>query len=125
TAAAGSDTIGGTRHGDECPAGPCLAPWCGASGTSRKVRDAVDIQRLGVVGSGLMGSGIAQVAATSGIEVVVVDIDDARVDAGLSGIRRRLEREAERGRISKPDAESALRRLSGSDDLEPLPALRS
>jgi 3-hydroxybutyryl-CoA dehydrogenase len=86
--------------------------------------DTMEIQRLGVIGSGLMGSGIAQVAATSGIEVVVVDVDDARVDAGLTGIRRRLEREAERGRISKDDAENALRRLSGSDDMESLSALR-
>jgi 3-hydroxybutyryl-CoA dehydrogenase len=81
------------------------------------------IQKLGIVGSGLMGSGIAQVAAYSGCEVTIVDIDQPRVEAGIAGIRKRLEREAERGRIPATGAEDALSRLSGESDWDSLASL--
>jgi len=79
--------------------------------------------RIGIVGSGLMGSGIAQVAAYSGFNVTLVDIEQARVDAAIESISRRLEREAERGRVSKTDATAAIERLSGSADWEKLEPL--
>lgn len=85
----------------------------------------MDIQRIGIIGSGLMGSGIAQVAAFSGCEVMMVDVDQARVDAGILSIRKRLEREAERGRISANDCEDAINRLSGSADMATLTSLRN
>lgn len=78
------------------------------------------LDRIGIIGSGLMGSGIAQVAAYSGVDVTLVDIDRARVDSGIAGIRRRLEREAERGRIGKVEAQAASERLFGADDWEDL-----
>jgi 3-hydroxybutyryl-CoA dehydrogenase len=81
------------------------------------------IQKLGIVGSGLMGSGIAQVAAYSGCDVTIVDIDQPRVEAGIAGIRKRLEREAERGRIPATGAEDALSRLSGESDWDSLASL--
>ncbi len=81
-------------------------------------------QRIGVVGSGIMGSGIAQVAAYHGSDVLMVDIDRERVDAALAGIQRRLQREAERGRISTEDAEAATGRLSGATDSEGLDSMR-
>ena len=84
----------------------------------------MEFQRLGIVGSGLMGSGIAQVAAFSGFDVTLVDIDETRVDAGVTGVRRRLEREAERGRISKADAEASIARLRGSSDMASFASLR-
>ena len=80
-------------------------------------------ERIGIIGSGLMGSGIAQVAAYSGLEVTLVDIDRSRVDAGIAAITRRLEREAERGRITAADCVAAVERLSGSDDWEGLSTL--
>lgn len=80
----------------------------------------MDIQRLGVIGSGLMGSGIAQVAAFSGCEVTLVDLDQPRLDAAIAGIRRRLTREAERGRISVEQAEDAGARLFSVADMETL-----
>jgi 3-hydroxybutyryl-CoA dehydrogenase len=83
----------------------------------------VRVERVGIVGSGLMGSGIAQVAAHSGCNVVLVDIDEARIDAGIAGIRRRLAREAERGRISEADATAAGQRLASSADWDSLEAL--
>jgi 3-hydroxybutyryl-CoA dehydrogenase len=85
----------------------------------------MELQRVGIIGSGLMGSGIAQVAAVSGLEVTIVDIDDARVQAGIGGVRRRLEREAERGRISSDDAQAAVARLNGASDIETLDSVRN
>lgn len=82
------------------------------------------IQTIGVIGSGLMGSGIAQVAAYSGLDVTLVDIDQPRVDAGIAGIRKRLEREAERGRITSADCEAACNRITGAADWETLGSLR-
>ncbi len=79
--------------------------------------------RIGIVGSGLMGSGIAQVAAYSGFDVTLVDIEQERVDAAIAGITRRLEREAERGRVLKADATAAIERLSGSADWDTLESL--
>src|SRR5690349_7669589 len=81
---------------------------------------AMRIERVGVVGSGLMGSGIAQVAAYSGFNVTIVDLEQGRVDAAIEGIHRRLQREADRGRISVADCEASYQRLSGVADIETL-----
>jgi 3-hydroxybutyryl-CoA dehydrogenase len=81
------------------------------------------IESVGIIGAGVMGSGIGQVVAYSGFNVTLVDIDQARVDAGIAGIRKRLEREAERGRISQADCEAACGRLTGSADLDTLSSL--
>lgn len=70
-----------------------------------------------------MGSGIAQVAAYSGLEVTLVDLDSARVEAAITGIHKRLDREAERGRIALSDAQAASERLFGADDWEALGTL--
>jgi len=78
------------------------------------------IERVGVIGSGLMGSGIAQVAAYNGFHVTLVDVDQGRVDAAIEGIGRRLGREAERGRITPQELEDSMNRLSGSSDMESL-----
>lgn len=83
----------------------------------------VQIKKVGIIGSGLMGSGIAQVAAFSGCEVTIVDIDQPRVDAGIAGIKKRLGREAERGRIPVAAAEDAIARLSGASDWDSLASL--
>lgn len=78
------------------------------------------IDKVAVIGSGVMGSGIAQVAAFSGFDVTIIDLDIARVEAGIAGIRKRLEREAERGRVSQPELAGAIERLHGSADLDSL-----
>jgi 3-hydroxybutyryl-CoA dehydrogenase len=81
------------------------------------------IEKVGIAGAGIMGAGIAQVSAYHGCEVILTDIDDAHVDAALAAIRRRLEREAERGRVARSDAESAIARLSGTGGPESITAL--
>lgn len=74
--------------------------------------------RLAVIGAGLMGSGIAQVAAQSGWQVTLRDLDDAATRRGLGGIRRSLEKFAAKGAISDEDVESALGRITLTTDLQ-------
>ena len=81
------------------------------------------IEKVGVIGSGLMGSGIAQVAAYNGFDVTLVDLDQGRVDAAIAGIRKRLEREAERGRITAEACEDSCHRLSGATDMDSLTSM--
>ncbi len=78
------------------------------------------VSTVGVVGCGIMGSGIAQVCATHGYDVLVLEADKARLEAGLSAIKSRLGREVERGRLTQERYDRALRRLHGTADLEDL-----
>lgn len=74
--------------------------------------------RLAVVGAGLMGAGIAQVAAQAGWQVTLRDLDDAATRRGLDGIRKSLEKFASKGTISSEDAEAALGRITPTTELE-------
>jgi 3-hydroxybutyryl-CoA dehydrogenase len=74
--------------------------------------------KVAVIGSGLMGSGIAQVAATAGHQVVLRDLSDQALDRGVAGIRTSLDRFAAKGKISAEDAASALERITTTADLE-------
>ena len=70
-----------------------------------------------MVGAGTMGRGIAQVAARAGYEVLLHDIDEARVEGGLSGVRDGLARGVAHGKLSEEEREEALARLRGTTDL--------
>ncbi|KOX08760.1 3-hydroxyacyl-CoA dehydrogenase family protein [Micromonospora profundi] len=74
--------------------------------------------RLAVVGAGLMGSGIAQVAAQAGWQVTLRDLDDAATARGLGGIRKSLEKFAEKGKIEASEVEATLARITPTTDLE-------
>src|SRR5918998_3645349 len=74
--------------------------------------------RLAVIGSGLMGSGIAQVSAQAGWQVTMRDIDDASLNRGMSAIRDSLGRFAAKGKISSDDVEATLGRITTTTDLE-------
>ncbi|MFJ2758966.1 3-hydroxybutyryl-CoA dehydrogenase [Nocardioides sp. NPDC087217] len=74
--------------------------------------------RVGVVGAGLMGAGIAEVAARAGKDVVLIDANPAAAEAGLDRLRASLERAEQRGKIS--DAAEVLERITLSNDLEAL-----
>ncbi len=78
------------------------------------------IKKIGVLGAGLMGSGIAQVAAASGYDVMVVEINDELVAKGLGGIEKSLARFAEKGAITAEQKGSTLARLSGTTRMEDL-----
>jgi 3-hydroxybutyryl-CoA dehydrogenase len=80
----------------------------------------MDIERVGIVGFGLMGGGIAQVCAVHGYDVAVLDLDDERVARGHATIRGRLERDVARGRMTADTCERALGRISGTTSYEDL-----
>lgn len=73
---------------------------------------------LAVIGAGLMGSGIAQVAAVAGHRVVLRDITDEALARGLAGIERSLARFVAKGSIEQSSADAALGRISTATDLE-------
>ena len=69
-----------------------------------------DIQRVGVCGCGLMGSGIAQVAATAGHDVIVLEAVQAALDKGMAAIRKSFDKFVEKGGMSAADREEFLAR---------------
>lgn len=75
------------------------------------------VTRMAVVGAGLMGSGIAQVAARAGLEVKMRDIDDRLVEGGLNSIRKNLEQSVARQRITEDEAKAVMARIAGVVDL--------
>ena len=79
-----------------------------------------DIQKVGVCGCGLMGSGIAQVAATAGCDVVVLEADRAALDRGMAGIRRSLDKFVEKGAIDAPARDAILGRMRTTTDVADL-----
>lgn len=74
--------------------------------------------RLAVIGAGLMGSGIAQVAAQAGWQVVLRDVDEAATKRGVDGIRVSLQKFAAKGVIEPGDVDAALDRITPTIELE-------
>ena len=77
----------------------------------------MDVKTFGVVGAGQMGSGIAQVAAASGLDVVMNDIKEAFVAKGLKTITANLERSVAKGRLTAAEQAAVLGRIKTSTDL--------
>ena len=75
------------------------------------------IKKVGVAGSGLMGSGIAQVSAQSGCEVVISDVNQELVNEGLASIDKVLSGRVEKGKMSPQDKDAILGRIKGTTDL--------
>src|SRR3954453_2993243 len=75
------------------------------------------VKRLGIVGSGIMGSGIAEVAAKTGHEVVLRSRQQASADAMLAGLEKSLNKQVEREKISEEDRDSTLSRVTATSDL--------
>ncbi|HEY8460461.1 MAG TPA: 3-hydroxybutyryl-CoA dehydrogenase [Blastocatellia bacterium] len=76
------------------------------------------IRKIGVLGAGLMGAGIAQVAAAGGYDVTLVDISDELVEKGLNGIEKSLGKFVEKGALSAERKDGAMARLHGTTRLE-------
>ncbi|HMK30304.1 MAG TPA: 3-hydroxybutyryl-CoA dehydrogenase [Terriglobales bacterium] len=77
------------------------------------------IRKVGVCGCGLMGSGIAQVCATAGFDVVVLETEQKFLDKGFGGIERSLAKFAEKGNLTEPP-EAVRRRIKGTTRAEDL-----
>src|SRR3954463_13451564 len=77
-----------------------------------------DIEKIGVIGAGLMGSGIAEVHAKAGADVIVTEVSQPALDAGRARIEKSLQRGVKNHKISEGDAEAALGRLTFTTDLE-------
>ncbi len=75
------------------------------------------ISRVGVIGCGLMGAGIAEVCARAGLKVLVREVDDAAAAAGQSRIANSLHRAVQAGRLSGPERDAALDRITVSTRL--------
>ncbi len=82
-----------------------------------------DIKRVGVLGCGLMGSGIAQVAATVGYDTIVRDVSKEVLDRGRSGLEKSLAKFVEKGKLPAADRDATLKRLTFTTsvpDLKPV-----
>jgi 3-hydroxybutyryl-CoA dehydrogenase len=80
----------------------------------------LSIQKVGVVGAGLMGSGIAEVAATRGFDVIVREVDQASAEKGRGRIEKSLGRAVSKEKISAEDRDAALGRLSFTTEVADL-----
>src|SRR5688500_8768617 len=86
----------------------------------RKESPQMAIRKVGVLGCGLMGSGIAQVAAQAGYDVVVREVEQKYLDKGIGGIQKNLGRSVEKGKMQQADADACLGRLKGTTSLDDL-----
>ena len=80
----------------------------------------MEIKKVGVLGCGLMGAGIAQVAATAGFETVVKEVSDEFIAKGFGGIEKSLAKFAEKGTITSEQQTAIRGRLSGTTSFESL-----
>ncbi|MFQ6107365.1 MAG: 3-hydroxybutyryl-CoA dehydrogenase [Thermoplasmata archaeon] len=80
------------------------------------------IERIGVLGAGTMGNGIAQVAAQSGYHVVIRDIEQRFIDDGMDRIEKNLSKSVERGKMTEAEKESVLSRIIPTLGMEDLSA---
>src|SRR6185503_6861249 len=71
----------------------------------------MEIKKVGVVGCGLMGHGIAQVSAQSGYDVVVREVSEEKLDSGLGKIKKQLGRAVEKGRMEQGQADEVVGRI--------------
>lgn len=85
-----------------------------------KDQSKIDIKKVGIIGAGTMGGGISMNFANVGIEVVIVERDQAPLDKGLGTIRKNYERTASKGRITAADVETRTGLISGATDMNAL-----
>jgi 3-hydroxybutyryl-CoA dehydrogenase len=79
-----------------------------------------EIRRVGVVGAGTMGNGIAHVFARSCLPVVLAEVDQPALDRGLSTVEKNLAREVAKGKLTQAEADAARMRISGTLDRKAL-----
>lgn len=77
-----------------------------------------DVKKVGVIGCGIMGSGIVEVCAKAGTEVTYVEVDDERVEQGRARIEKSLDRALERGKLTDEDRVAIMGAIHGTADYE-------
>jgi len=82
----------------------------------------MEVKTFGVIGAGQMGSGIAQVAAASGLVVIMSDIKQEFVDRGLANIAKNLQRNVDKGKLAAEEKNRILARIKTSTDLKDMAA---
>jgi 3-hydroxybutyryl-CoA dehydrogenase len=78
------------------------------------------IRKVGVLGCGLMGSGIAQTAAQAGYETIVREVEQPYLDRGFAGVEKSLAKLVEKGKLAAADRDATLARLNGTTSLDDL-----
>ena len=81
---------------------------------------AIEVSKVGVIGCGTMGSGICELVAAAGFDVVYVEPTDELVAAGRERIQRNVDRQVERGRLERSDADALLGRIKGATSVAEL-----
>jgi 3-hydroxybutyryl-CoA dehydrogenase len=87
---------------------------------SRSGNTALHIRKIGVIGAGQMGSGIAHVSALAGFDVKLNDLSADRIKAGIATINGNMARQVSRKRISEEERQTALKRITPAETLETL-----
>ena len=79
-----------------------------------------EIKSVGIIGAGQMGSGIAHVSSLAGFDVRMVDVNQDQLDNALATIKKNMQRQASKGKISEAEIDAALLKIKNSQDLESL-----
>jgi 3-hydroxybutyryl-CoA dehydrogenase len=77
-----------------------------------------DVRKVGVVGCGIMGSGIVEICAKAGMDVTFVEVDDEQAERGRQSIERSMAKAVEKGKLEEPARDEALSRITASTNLE-------
>src|SRR4030067_181514 len=80
----------------------------------------MEIKKVGVLGAGTMGGGIAQVVAQAGLQTVMLDLSEALVKGGVEKIEKSLSKSVEKGRLSSQEKEGILKRIKPTVNMEEL-----
>ncbi len=83
----------------------------------------MDIQSVGIIGAGIMGNGIAQVCAASGLDVVMIDINQAAIDKGMENISSSLDRLVKKEKLTEEQKAATLAKIKPSLDYADLKSL--
>ena len=78
------------------------------------------IQKVGVVGCGLMGSGIAQIAAATGHETTILEVEQKFLEKGIASIHKSLQRFVDKGKMTEADRDAIAARIKGTTNLSDL-----
>jgi 3-hydroxybutyryl-CoA dehydrogenase len=100
-----------------------FAPLAGGEAVAaifKRIQEKTMIKQIGILGAGQMGSGIAQIFAQQGLEVVLFDIAEAQLTKSLKGIERNLSRQVEKGQLDTTAVAGILKRICTTDQMTEL-----